>query len=158
MFQISSDLLPTRDSTHPRTRALVTAMLCSGGIHAVFSSSSASQAARPVGNIPVTTTITTWANDSTRKMQPGSPSPQENRDANHYWNMPRQEQRAGWSRWLAGSEDETTLARLRHCTRTGRASGGDTALSALEQKLGQPCPAPWPTEKEPPGRQGAING
>jgi putative transposase len=72
------------------------------------------------------------------------------------WNMPRQEQRAGWSRWLAASEDETTLARLRHCTRTGRAAGDDAALSDLEQKLGQrvrALPRGRPKKNHPAGKE-----
>jgi putative transposase len=77
------------------------------------------------------------------------------------WNMPRQEQRAGWSRWLAASEDETTLASLRHCTRTGRAAGDDTALCDLERQLGlriRAMPRGRPKKSQPAGKGEEING
>ena len=75
--------------------------------------------------------------------------------------MGRQEQRAEWSRWLAASEDETTLARLRHCTRTGRAAGDDAALCDLEGKLGlriRALPSGRPKKNQSDGKGGEING
>jgi DNA-directed RNA polymerase specialized sigma24 family protein len=64
-------------------------------------------------------------------------------------------------RYLAASEEETTLTRLRHFTRTGRAAGDDAALSDLEGQLGlrvRALPRGRPKKNQPAGKGGEIDG
>jgi len=52
------------------------------------------------------------------------------------WNLPRHQQQAGWSNWLAETEDEATLRLLRDHTKTGRPIGTKAGLAGLEERLG----------------------
>jgi len=75
------------------------------------------------------------------------------------WNMTPAKQRAGWSRWLAGQEDEAMLRSLRQCTRTGRPAGSDSAISGLEDLLGQRLRAlPRGRPKKPPAVEEGEKG
>jgi len=59
------------------------------------------------------------------------------------WNMPGQEQRARWSKWLAKTEDEVSLRLLRNHVRTGQPLGSKAGLAKLEEQFGvRLLPAP----------------
>jgi len=52
------------------------------------------------------------------------------------WNMPRQEQRARWAKWLASPEDKAMVDIIRNCTRSGWPAGNKAGLARLGEQLG----------------------
>jgi len=58
------------------------------------------------------------------------------------WNMPRQEQRARWSKWLASPEDKAMVDIIRNCTRSGWPAGNKADLAQLGEQLGIPLLPP----------------